>query len=323
MVSRLQTYAKDVLSQQARRYRQSAVGAMVSFVRDTYNNLVIDNRKNKNSDLLIRMHKEIRNTPRLPCNPNATCELHTLTAHHHLDMYLTALKSLLIHFSDIAVVTHDDGSLTDEDKALLITHVNGIKIIDKAAADEKMTAILADYPHCRALRTRIVNSLELLDNIVLAKTEKTINMNSDVLFFKRPDELISWIEGDSTDILGVFEAQPAEQKAFLKAHRSRFSPHVTTALTCFYKSLLDLDFVERILENTRCGWFTSQNIFPLLYERKKHDHKTLFFDEETYQASGKFDAKPIYRHYWTSTGLFITLQTEDSRRVIVSLKDAS
>ena len=322
-MSRVQTMAKRIVRRNIERYRASAFSAVVNQVRNTYDSLVIENRQNKNRDLLREMHRGILATSPLSCNPDARCELHTLTAHHHVCMYLTALKSLLVHFDDVAVVTHDDGSLTREDNALLTAHIDGIRIIPKPDADKAMAPILEGYPRAAALRARVVNALELFDNILLARTEKLINMNSDVLFFAPPEALIDWVVRDSRYITGVFEAEPAEQKAFLKAQGSRFSPHITTALTCFYRSVMDLETVERILEDTRPGWFTAQNLFPLLYEQHEETHRSLYFDEDAYQASGNFDTAPVFRHYWTSTGFFTELQTNDSERIIRSLGKAN
>jgi hypothetical protein len=94
---------------------------------------------------------------------------------------------------------------------------------------------------------------------------------------------------------------------------------VTTALTCFYKDILDLEFVESVLARTRCGWFTAQNVYPLLYNNKTPEYEVRFFDRNRYQASGEFGEEALFRHYWTSTGFFTALQYEDSKKVIEAL----
>jgi hypothetical protein len=161
--------------------------------------------------------------------------------------------------------------------------------------------------------------MELFDCILLAETERIVTMNSDVLFFQEPTELIEWILRDNQSIAGVYEERPAEQRAFLLKRDCPFPPHVTTALTCFYRGIYDPVFVEEVLANTRAGWFTAQNVFPLLFHNHRGQNRTRFFDKERYQASGVFPSDAIFRHYWTSTGRFTDLQCQDSGRVIGEL----
>ena len=268
---------------------------------------------------LRAMHRSVLAPPPSSCNAGAAVELHTLTAHHHASMYLTAIKSLLRHHRDVAVVVHDDGSLDDADKANLRHHVQGIQIIERAAADAQMAVLLADFPHSRRLRERVINSFELFDNILLAKTDRIVNMNSDVLFLGRPTELIDWIERDDSTIAGVYEERPANQVDFLQRYGCPFPPHVTTALTCLPRRLYDFAFVEDVLARATPDWFTAQNVYPLLFHRQEGQHVNRFFDQGRYQSSGVFPEGAAFRHYWTSTGWFTDLQSSDSARVIAEL----
>ena len=282
--------------------------------------LAVDIRRSRNRELLIAMHAGVLDTPPIACNPAAQTSIHTVTGHHHFRMYLTAVKSLLRYAPDLAVVVHDDGSLNSDDVAHLKAHLPGVTHIDRKSADEQMNELLARYPHSRKLRDRVVNSLELFDNLLLARTRRVINMNSDVLFLREPAELLTWIAGDDPAIVGVYEAEPAGQAAFLARHGSAFPPHVTTALACLYPEAADLDFVESILSVTTPDWFTAQNVYPLLYERLAAKRSTRFLDERAYQASGVFEEGAIFRHYWSSTAKFTQTQSKDSARVFSELR---
>jgi hypothetical protein len=269
---------------------------------------------------LRAMHAQVLSTPPLACNPDAPVEIHTLTAHHHVNMYTTAIKSLLRHHANLAVVVHDDGSLDQRDKARLRHHVDGIQIIDRDVADARMQVLLADYPCSRRLRERVINSFELFDNILLAKTDRIVNMNSDVLFLDAPAELIAWIDdGGDASIAGVYEERPAKQVEFLQSYGCPFPPHVTTALTCIPRDLYDFRFVEEVLARATPDWFTAQNVYPLLFHRQEGRRPSRFFDRERYQSSGVFPEGAVFRHYWTSTGWFTELQSRDSDRMIAAL----
>lgn len=282
--------------------------------------LAVRIRRTRNRDLFDKIYAEILRTPALPCNPQSQTAIHTVTARHHLYMYLTAIKSLLRFRPDVAVVVHDDGSLGAEGQALVERHIPGATFILRSDADRQMNELLSRYPHCRRLRERVINSFELFDNLLLGSTQRIVNLNSDVLFLEKPKELLAWLESD-TDVstVGVFEAEPAGQAAFLKRHCSSFSPTVTTALCCMHRGICDLDFVESVLANSAFDWFTAQNVYPLLFERSRALHPMRFFDAESYQASGIFGDGAVFRHYWTSTGKFTHIQEFDCQRVLGAL----
>jgi hypothetical protein len=288
-------------------------------VKEALGGAVIETLRYRNKELLGRMHARVLSTPPLRCNPEARVEVHTLTAHHHLTMYLTAIKSLLRFHDDVAVVVHDDGSLDADDRARLRGHVPGIRLIARAVADAEMNALLAARPCSRRLRETVVNALELFDNIILARTERLVNLNSDVLFVAEPTELIAWLTEDDASIAGVWEERPAKQQEFLAAYDCPFPPHVTTALACLPRDLYDGAFVEEALARAEYDWFTAQNVYPLLYQRQAGKRAVRFFDQQRYQSSGVFPDEAVFRHYWTSTGWFTELQSRDTTQVIESL----
>jgi hypothetical protein len=295
------------------------VRTALGHVKDALGDSIIKTLRYRNRDLLAAMHERVLSTPARRCNPAAQVEVHTLTAHHHVNMYLTAIKSLLRYHDDIAVVVHDDGSLDAGDGGRLRDHVPGIRLIDRATADAEMDAVLVGRPHSRRLRQRVVNALELFDNILLARTDRLVNLNSDVLFLDEPRELCAWIAGPDPSILGVYEERPAQQKEFLAARACPFPPHVTTALACLPKHVYDADFVEEVLSRVEGDWFTAQNVYPLLYHHQGERHAVRFLDEARYQSSGVFPEGAAFRHYWTSTGWFTDLQSRDSQQVIDDL----
>jgi hypothetical protein len=283
-------------------------------------NLAVHTRRTRNRELFEKIYAQVLLTPALSCNPNSPTAIHTVTARHHLSMYLTAIKSLLRYHQDVAVVVHDDGSLGTEGQALVERHVPGATFIRRASADEQMSTLLSRYPHCRQLRESVVNSFELFDNLLMGTSERIVNLNSDVLFLERPSELIAWLNNSAdASIQGVFEAKPAGQAEFLRRNASGFSPTVTTALCCMPRGVCDLEFVEEVLAESALDWFTAQNVYPLLFERCALRHPMSFFAPNTYQASGIFESGAVFRHYWTSTGKFTHIQELDCQRVLRQL----
>lgn len=270
-----------------------------------------------------RSFRPVNSTRPLKCNPAAQTELHTLTCHEHVFMYITAIKSLLRFVSELAVVVHDDGSLTEQDIGTIERHIVGIKVIRRREADEMVGKILASFPRTAAYRAAVINSLELTDHALLANRDKVIITNSDTLFLRRPNELIEWIHADSEEVRCVYEKQPAQQAEFLARMRSCFPPHLTLALVCLSKPVVEAADLEEILtqvESTDAPWFVGQNTLPVLIGRKIREDQIKFFDAQVYQASGEFDGDAVFRHYWTSIVNLRPQYSADARKVIAELK---
>src|SRR3954471_8606776 len=252
---------------------------------------------------LYRSLEAIQSTQPLPCNPAALTEVHTLTCHKHVFMYITAIKSLLRFISDVAIVVHDDGSLTTADIATIKHHVQGSKVIRRSDADDIAEKLLAPFPKTRAFRSAVINALELTDHALLADRKKIIITNSDTLFLRRPDELLSWIASDADDVLCVYEEAPWQQAEFLSRMNSRFPPHVTLALLCLQKDMVDPAGIEAVLNQVQPTddlWFIGQNTLPAVIATKIDLRQIRFLDRHRYQASAVFGEGATFRHYWSS-----------------------
>lgn len=283
------------------------------------------NITNKYKNQLYRGFEKILETRSIKCNPRSKVELHVVSGHFHLTMYLLAVKSLLRFYNDISVVVHDgDDSFTKTDIYLLKKHIKGIKIIKRSVADKKMKLMLKDFPRIKRYRSMVVNSFELIDNLAFAKTRRIITMNSDVLFLKKPTELINWIKQSAPEIAYVYERKPAMQKEFLKEMNCDFSPHFTLALACVPKDILNFEIIEKTLARSKMvkshPWLLGQCIYPMLLNARSWIHKSKTFNKSDYEASGVFKKNPVFRHYWSSLGTFLSLHITDAEKVIDELK---
>jgi hypothetical protein len=134
----------------------------------------------------------IRHTGQL-CYPEAPFSLHMVTCHSHLDMALWCLKTFTL-FAEIspAITIHDDGSLTEQDKRLLQHSLARCRVIDRADADRKLDRALESHPHSRRMRKTpgFYCSLKLFDPWVYSTRDVILLLDSDILFFRRPSELL-------------------------------------------------------------------------------------------------------------------------------------
>ena len=134
----------------------------------------------------------------IPCGDGGI-EVHMLLHHKRLYQGLWAFYSLA-HFASRSCrfVIHDDGSLTTSDKALLGKVLPGCHVIPREEADAQVFKDLDAHqlPRCVKLRRTLVFALKLFDPAFFARSQSYIIMDSDVLFFACPQQLLAAAASD-------------------------------------------------------------------------------------------------------------------------------
>lgn len=118
-------------------------------------------------------------------------------------MGLNMVKSLRRYsiFKYIPIYFHDDGSLDDDDKRILMEFENSY-IIDKIYADIIILELLGDYPSCKKYRfddVKIFNNLKmkLFDYYFLSKSKNILCVDCDILFLNEPKTIINLINSST------------------------------------------------------------------------------------------------------------------------------
>jgi hypothetical protein len=126
--------------------------------------------------------------------PGDTC-IHLLTKSNECLFALWACKSLLDQLEQpIPLFIHDDGSLTRKDVQLFEAALPGVQVVQRDEADALARQSLDGLPNCLRFRKSNILSLKLFDPWIVQETGDIILLDSDVLFFRRPLELIHWLE---------------------------------------------------------------------------------------------------------------------------------
>jgi hypothetical protein len=135
---------------------------------------------------------------------NSVCDIHVITSAGDWLNLMWTLKSFY-RFSgrEYGLCIHDDGSLTDEIIKQFQRHFPGGRLIRKAEADEKIIPLLEKYPSCQKLRSENFICMKEFDFKVYANADRLLCLDSDVLFFDEPLELLRRIE-DSGYSLSCF-----------------------------------------------------------------------------------------------------------------------
>ena len=137
--------------------------------------------------------ERILNTKPITCDFPG--EIHLLTCERDHLMAMWALKTFF-YFNKLYMrpVIHEDGSLSESSKATFKEHFIGSKIIDRSLADELITSKLRPYPNCLDYRDTGNNLLlKLFDPYFFSESEYMLIMDSDVLWFKKAEMVLSFV----------------------------------------------------------------------------------------------------------------------------------
>lgn len=95
----------------------------------------------------------------------------------------------------ITPIIHDDGTLDSETQSAILRVVPWAVIIDAKTIEQKLDRLLPEtlYPSLRA-RRREYPHLRKLTDIHLGQKDWGLVLDSDILFFRRPDEVLEWFE---------------------------------------------------------------------------------------------------------------------------------
>lgn len=211
--------------------------------------------------------RAVKSTPAYPTGEDLPdFEVHSLLGTKHLGMCLWAIKSFLHSTGrQFKIVLHDDGSLTPLDLAVIEQHLPGAVVFQRRVADQLIAPIIAPYSNIEAYRfgrfgrtreglRRSLFSLKLFDFNLLTNAKKILVLDTDVLFFQRPDELLDWIDGKSDsqclycyeDYSPIFRG-PGNVSRFERKSSPRC--YFNSGLIAFDKSVLNLRTVDAWLSS--------------------------------------------------------------------------
>jgi hypothetical protein len=217
---------------------------------------------------------------------------------------------------------HDDGSLTKKDKRTIKKHIKNSDIIDRDYADVEIDRILDHYPNCRRYRDGLANAIQLFDYMLLGESNKIVSLDSDILFFKKPDTLIDWLR-DGKEIIHFWEPEPFRTREFLaKTNLDDCFVGVNIGLMCFFKETMNLDLLEQILSKVKIfDWQTGQCVYTVLL-KKQEKHELSFFEPSQYQDWSRFRDGQTARHYYFSAGSS-DIYLSDWKKIVRELSNAS
>jgi len=202
--------------------------------------------------------RAIYKSPPIPCDPSASCAIHTMLCVWDLPLYVVAIKSLLRWYPSVAVVIYSDGSLDEHSTSLLQRHVPGCRIIGAEEADRRAAEVLGKGSFLFAWRALDVSWRRIVDTELWSQAESRIIMDSDIVTVWPPHEVIEWIEQAGPPLLF---GQPSVRSAISGGPSESTGAH--DIQTIFKKQLHlvseAMGLPNRFLDGTSSGFYCCRN----------------------------------------------------------------
>jgi len=203
------------------------------------------------------------------------CEIHVFTCSQDWLNLIWALKSFYwASKRQYALCIHDDGTLTDANRATLQQHFPNARIIDRPSADARVLAELQNYPRCLEFRQSNHLAPKVFDFASYLETDRMLLLDSDILFFSEPTELLQRIEDPgyllntvNGDVSSAYTIDPQVVKDKLSFDViDRFN----SGLGLIHKASFNLNWIEEFLvlpEILGHFWRIEQTLYALLSSR--------------------------------------------------------
>lgn len=247
----------------------------------------------------------------------------SVVCHDQLILFINLMKTLEFHSKlcfEIYII--DDGSLTKLDKILLRRKFLNIKIVNQHQSLLLLKKRYKNYKNFILNRSDKKSPTFKLkfDALLLNPFPRFIYLDSDILFFKKPAEIISWIHSKKREVL-VSSVNSATKKLayqssapdvsfrilFLKHNKINIDNLFISSLLCIPdKSILNVEIIDKTikafykikfpyyihLEEIAVASVLSKNITKSLDEEKYCNHI-----DEIYAKNSQISNKTICVHF--------------------------
>jgi hypothetical protein len=200
----------------------------------------------------------------------------------------------------LPLLIYSDGSLESSHMARIKGIFPDARIIDPAEADAATSASLDRFPNCRRFRLIQPCARRIIDLPILCKSNSILMLDSDVLFFSRPEELVRQIESVGS---GRFVFERDMQDAYFDSrHRIResFNIEIASQVNCgiMLADISNFDYgrIERWLGQApieKHPW-AEQTLWAMYAGQGR---TTLLGEEYDVTMSEQIKSKTVMKHY--------------------------
>jgi len=206
----------------------------------------------------------------------AVCTLAILANKKNFFESVAALYSFCFWEKNINIHYHEDGTLTEQDIDVLEKTFPGIVIFRRKEEDVTVAAYLSSkrMVNCARLRSHFIFSIRLFDMLARKRTPYLIQIDSDVLFFSKPTEILDIIQTGKAN--GCYNRDVIDAYTFDKAAISKYidKPVVNNFNAGVFLHNFDeafWDFAENVLAHepgAAESWHLEQTLFAMYVSLK-------------------------------------------------------
>ncbi|SHN23998.1 hypothetical protein [Mucilaginibacter sp. OK098] len=207
---------------------------------------------------------------------NASLTLATVSSKKNFYESVAALYSFCFWNPNVYLHYHEDGTLTEKEIRLLKKMFPGIKVFLRRDENIKVKTLLSSkgLENCEKLRDVFFLSIKLFDMIIEKQTNYLLHIDSDVLFFSRPDEILDIVEKGNYN--GCYNRDVNNSYTFDDATLARY---LTSEMISFFNSGLLLhnfdehffSFINRVMEGNLYkteSWHLEQTLLAMFASEK-------------------------------------------------------
>lgn len=231
-------------------------------------------------------------------------EIHMLCRKKDADMLAWSLISFISQSGVCPkIVVHDDGTFDPKTTDKLESKFPELTVLSFKKADElikNMTGLSPKLLKHRECGHKLVR--KLVDVFLLSQSEKVMVLDSDVLFFNHPEEILEFINKDTdhdslvTENSSIYDLRL--QESYLKKYNilERRGDYINSGLVIYKRSKIRLDNLLEYFENTQrpvgdyliemSGWasLVTQTRFK-------------FLPLDRYPIKGKLNPNAVMKHF--------------------------
>ena len=221
------------------------------------------------------VRRRILQTPPIEDLTDPRVEIHVLTSREDWLNLIWTLKSFYAASRRrYSLCIHDDGTLDEAARRELSWHFPEARLIDRETADREALPTLSTCPRCRAFRETNRLAPKIFDFRHYLRCERMLLLDSDVLFFSEPRELLHRLESPeylrnsvNADVASAFTVDPSDVRSQLGLELpERFN----SGLGIIHAQSLQLDWIEEFLGLPGVlghPWRIEQTLFALCSAR--------------------------------------------------------
>lgn len=233
-----------------------------------------------------------------------------LSGHRHFLESVAAIYSFSAWERNFNLHYHEDGTLTANEIEYLQQKFKGIKIFKKIEQNDKIDQFLTKNNLVKSaeLRKKYVFALRLFDAVIDNQSPFLLQFDSDVLFFKKPEEILDIIE--KKDAKGCFNKDIVDAYTFSPETLNKYIKNpMLKMFNCGlflhqFEKLPFFNFIEEILTaetESLQSWHIEQTLFAM-YATNEGGYKQLPIAYDLAKKERNRGNAITSEHYVHSTG---------------------